>query len=102
MDLAFAAGFFISVTPSAVFFFIWVGIHRKVWGEISKKEAIIIKHARDKKKYDCLEKLLKEKGFLPLTKAEIDRFKYLEQKEIKMKPIEKFVLWLEKFSFKKN
>lgn len=101
-DMAFAAGMLISGVPSVVLFFIWAGVHRKVWGEISEKEAIIIKHARDKKKYDCLEKLLKEKGFLPLTKEEIDRFKYLEQKEIKNKPIEKFVLWLENFSFKKK
>lgn len=101
-DIAFGAGMLISVIPSVVFFFIWVGVHRKTWESISKQEAIIIKQTRDKTKYDCLEKILKEKGFLPLTKEEIDRFKYLEQKEMRYKPIEKFVLWLEKFSFKKN
>lgn len=101
-DLAFCAGMIVSIFPSIIFFFIWVSIHRRTWEEISKKETIIIKQERDKNKYNCLEKLLKEKGFAPLTKEEIARFKYLEQKEMKKNFIEKLILRIESFSFKKK
>lgn len=40
--------------------------------------------------------------FAPLTEEEKLKFSFLNKKDDDAKPIEKFVLWIEKLSFKKN
>ena len=100
-DLAFGAGLMGGLFPSGIAFVIWWNVHSKTWDDISKKEADIIKHEREVKKYKRLVELLKEYNFKPLSEDEESQFVYLKQQQVEMKPLEKFVLWVEDLSFER-
>lgn len=100
-DLAFGVAI-ATIFPVGIIFFIWCGIHRKTWESISKKQAKIICQEKDAKKCKKLEELLKEFNFAPLTEEEKARFVSLNKNKVDMKPVEKFVLWIEKLNFSKK
>ena len=106
LELNLAIAFFVSIIPSIAFVIIWTGIHKKVWENRTENQTELALYERDVKKYNTLQAKLKELGFNPLSQEEKDRFKHLEIKSKKQNKflslMERFILWLEKLSFKKK
>lgn len=100
--IAIIASIFVAALITIIPFIIWTKLHSNAWTSITKKETQIKKRESEAKKHDCLTKLLKEMDFAPLTEEEKLKFSFLNKKDDDAKPIEKFVLWIEKLSFKKN